>query len=95
MARRALDLQAPHWEELDEELLVADVAERLGQVQAATLALAGEEDVEEMQHLAKRFATEIPRARHATIAGAAHMPNLEQPADFDALVLPFLCETLG
>ena len=95
MVRRALELQAPHWEELDEELLVPDVAERLGQMRAPTLALAGEEDVEDMQELARRFAREIPRARHATIADAAHMPNLERPAVFDALVLPFLAEVLG
>lgn len=95
MVRRALELQAPHWEELDEELLVPDVAERLGEVRAPTLALAGEEDVEDMQELARRFAREIPGARHATIAGAAHMPSLERPAAFDAVVLPFLAEALG
>jgi pimeloyl-ACP methyl ester carboxylesterase len=32
----------------------------------------------------------LPDARRATIAGAAHGPNLEQPDAFDALVLPFL-----
>jgi 3-oxoadipate enol-lactonase len=95
MVRRALELQAPHWEELDEEPLVPDVAERLGEVRAPTLALAGEEDVWDMQELARRFAREIPGARHATIAAAAHMPNLEQPAAFDAVVLPFLGEVLG
>ena len=95
MVRRALELQAPHWDELDEELLVPDLAERLGDVRAPTLALAGEEDVEDMQELARRFAREIPRARHATIAGSAHMPSLERPEAFDALVLPFLGETLA
>jgi pimeloyl-ACP methyl ester carboxylesterase len=33
-------------------------------------------------------------ARHATIAGAAHVRSLEQPAAFDALVLGFLAEVL-
>ena len=92
MVRRALELQAPHWDDLDEELLVPDLAERLGEVRAPTLALAGEEDVEDMQELARRFAREIPRVQHATIAGAAHMPNLERPEAFDALVLAFLSE---
>ena len=95
MVRCALELQAPHWDELDEELLVPDIAERLGQVQAPTLALAGEEDVEDIRQLARRFAREIPRAWHATIAGAAHMPNLERPEAFDALALPFLSEALA
>jgi pimeloyl-ACP methyl ester carboxylesterase len=95
MQRRALDLQAPHWESFEEELLVPDVAERLGEVQIPTLALVGEEDVEDMHVLAERFANEIPQARHATIAGAAHMPNLEQPAAFDEVVLAFLAESLS
>jgi len=64
-------------------------------VGAPTLALAGEEDVPDMQELARRFAREIPGAQHATIEGAAHMPSLEQPAAFDALVLPFLREALA
>lgn len=95
MQRRAFDLQAPHWEHLDEDLLVPDVAERLGEVKAPTLALVGEEDVEDMHRLAEMFASEIPRARLATIAGAAHLPNLEQPAAFDKLVLEFLAGALG
>jgi 3-oxoadipate enol-lactonase len=95
MQRQALELQASYWERLDEDLLVPDIAERLGEVQAPTLVLVGEEDVEDMHALAGRFATEIARARLATIPGAAHLPNLEQPAVFDRLVLEFLADTLG
>jgi pimeloyl-ACP methyl ester carboxylesterase len=95
MQRRAFDLQAPHWEHLDEDPLVPEIAERLGEVQAPTLVLVGEEDVEDMHALAERLATEIPRARLATIPGAAHLPNLEQPAAFDKLVLDFLAGALG
>ena len=93
MQRHALEVQAPHWETLDEELLAPDVATRLGEIRAPTLVLVGDEDVDDMQALADRFTTEIPGARRATIAGAAHVPNLEQPARvFDALVLGFLAE---
>ena len=95
MVRRALDLQAPVWEQLAEELLVADIAERLHEVQAATLVFAGEEDVDDMQMIARRLAAEIPEARLATIPGAAHVPSLEQPAAFDACVLAFLAGALG
>jgi 3-oxoadipate enol-lactonase len=94
MQRRAFELQAPHWAHLDEALLVPDIAERLGEVRAPTLALVGAEDVEDMHALAERFASEIPGARRATIAGAAHLPNLEQPAAFDELVLEFLAGAL-
>jgi 3-oxoadipate enol-lactonase len=90
MQRRALELQAPHSEQLEEDMLVPDVAARLGEVQAPTLVLVGDQDVDDMQGLARRFAAEIPVARMATIRGAAHLPSLEQPAAFDELVLEFL-----
>lgn len=95
MQRQALELQAPYRERFDEDPLVPDIAERLGEVQASTLVLVGEEDVEDMHALAERFATEIPRARLVTIPGAAHLPNLEQPAAFNRLVLEFLAGALG
>ena len=95
MQRAALELQAPHWELLDEDLLVPDVAERLDEVEAPTLVLVGEEDVEDMHLLAQRFSAEIPRARLAKIPGAAHVPSLEQPAVFDELVHGFLADNLG
>jgi pimeloyl-ACP methyl ester carboxylesterase len=42
--------------------------------------------------LAEAMARRIPGARLATIRGAGHLSNLEQPAAFDAAVLPFLLE---
>jgi 3-oxoadipate enol-lactonase len=95
MQRAALELQAPAWDELDEDLLVPDVAERLADVRAPTLVLVGAEDVGDMHAIASRFVAEIPGARKATIPGAAHVPGLERPADFDALVLAFLADVLG
>jgi 3-oxoadipate enol-lactonase len=94
MQRHALELQGPRWSELDEDLLVPDVAARLGEVRAPTLVLVGEEDVEDMHRIADTLAASIPDARRATIPGAAHVPNLEQPAAFDALVLEFLADAL-
>jgi pimeloyl-ACP methyl ester carboxylesterase len=35
---------------------------------------------------------EIPEARRATIAEAAHLPNLERPEEFNRIVLDFLAE---
>jgi pimeloyl-ACP methyl ester carboxylesterase len=95
MQLRALELQAPHWDVLDEEMLVPDIGERLGAVQVPTLVLVGEHDVDDFQRLATRVADEIPDARLETIPGAAHVPNLEQPLAFDAVVLEFLEEALG
>jgi pimeloyl-ACP methyl ester carboxylesterase len=95
MQRRALELQAPHWEDGDEELLVPDVADRLGEVRAPTLVIVGEEDYDELQAVGRRLAAEIPDARLETIPDAAHIPSLERPELFDPLVLDFLANALS
>lgn len=90
MLRRALELQAPHWDQLDEDLLVPDVADRLGEVRAPALVLVGDADIDDMQRNAERIAAAIPRARLEPIADAAHLPSLERPGAFDGRALTFL-----
>ncbi|HZE28823.1 MAG TPA: alpha/beta fold hydrolase [Gaiellaceae bacterium] len=90
MQRRAYELQGEAEDE--EELLVEDVAQRLGDVRAPTLVVVGEEDQPDMHAIAERLAAEIPGARLATIAATAHVPSMERPGEFDELVLPFLRE---
>jgi 3-oxoadipate enol-lactonase len=89
MQRRASELQLPV-EEDEEELLVEDVAERLGEIKAPTLVLTGEEDRPDMQAIADRLASEISGARRGTSANTAHVPSMERTAEFDELVLGFL-----
>ena len=95
MQRRALELQVPVWDTADEEPLVDDVGERLGEIAVPTLVLVGEEDIPDIHRIAARLAASIPGARSGTIPRAAHVPHLERPADFDALVLPFLAEVFA
>jgi 3-oxoadipate enol-lactonase len=90
MQRCAYELQLPVWETAEEELLVGDVAARLGEVSARTLVVVGEEDMPDMHAIADRMVREIPGARRASIADTAHVPSLERPREFDELVLPFL-----
>ena len=40
------------------------------------------------------LAKEIPRARLVTVANAAHLPNLEHPDEFNAIVNEFLTAML-
>ena len=91
MQRRAYELGLAVQED-EEELLVEDLAQRLGEVSAPTLVLVGEEDQPDMLRIAERLEGEIPGARRATIAATAHVPSLERPREFDRLVLPFLGE---
>jgi pimeloyl-ACP methyl ester carboxylesterase len=89
MQRRVYELFLPVGED-EEELLVENLADRLGDVRAPTLVLVGEEDQPDMHAIAQRLAREIPGARLARIPGTAHVPSMERPREFDELVLPFL-----
>ena len=91
MQRQAYELQRDVAED-EEELLVEDLPQRLGDVQVPTLVLVGDEDQPDMHAIAERLAREIPDARSATIAATAHVPSMERPREFDELVLPFLRE---
>ena len=92
MQRRAYELQLPFENDAEEELLVEDVAQRLGEIKAPALVLVGEEDVPDILAIADRLAREIPGARRATIADAAHVPSMERPREFEELVLGFVEE---
>jgi pimeloyl-ACP methyl ester carboxylesterase len=65
-------------------------SERLGEVNVPTLVLTGDEDVPDIHRIADRLAAGIPGAERATMAGAAHLPSLERPDEFDRIVLAFL-----
>ena len=90
MQRRAFEL-ALACPEAQEEALVLDVGDRLGEISVPTLAIVGEHDVQDVHVVAERLESEIGATR-VTIAGAAHLPSLEQPREFDEFVLGFLAE---
>ena len=92
MQKRALELYAEVGDAAEEELLVADVADRLGEIRTPTLVLVGAEDVPDILAIADKLANEIPGARRATIADTAHVPSLERPREFEQLVLGFIEE---
>jgi pimeloyl-ACP methyl ester carboxylesterase len=93
MQRRAFEL-AVACPDAQEEALVLDVGDRLGEISVPTLVVVGDDDVEDMHVVAERLEREIGATR-VTIAGAAHLPNLEKPREFDELVLAFLAEVEG
>jgi len=89
MQRRAF-AQAEGHDDLRALRLDPPASQRLGEVRIPTLVVTGDEDVEDILVMGDRLARDIPGAERATIAGAAHLPNLEQPEKFDGLVLGFL-----
>ncbi len=66
---------------------------RLGEVRAPTLVVVGDADVADMFAIADRLEREIPGARQAVVAGAAHGLPLERPGELNRLLLDFLSES--
>jgi len=92
MQRRAYEL-ALAIEEDEEELLVENLADHLGEVRVPTLVVVGDQDQPDMHAISERLASAIPGARLARIPATAHVPSIERPREFDELVVPFLEET--
>jgi pimeloyl-ACP methyl ester carboxylesterase len=61
-------------------------------VRVPTLVLVGDLDLPDLAAIAESYEREIPGARRIVMHGAAHVPSLEQPEEFDRLVLDFLRE---
>lgn len=62
-------------------------------IRAPTLIIAGEEDKVYPPELARGMAKRIPGAELATLKGAGHLANLEQPDEFNRILLQFLKRT--
>jgi pimeloyl-ACP methyl ester carboxylesterase len=64
--------------------------DRLDTLAVPTLVLVGDLDQPDVVQASNHLAGHIPGAQHAVMAGTAHVPNMEQPAEFNRLVLDFL-----
>ncbi|HEV2237396.1 MAG TPA: alpha/beta fold hydrolase, partial [Ktedonobacterales bacterium] len=63
---------------------------RLGAIHVPTLIIAGDRDLPHILRIADALAAGIAGARQAIMPNTAHVPNMEQPAAFNQLVLDFL-----
>ncbi len=64
--------------------------ERLEEITAPTLVVVGDQDVPSVFDAVEVLMERVPNARKAVIHDAAHLPNLEHPDEFNAVVLQFL-----
>lgn len=90
MQYHAFTLPMP--EGADEQALQPPAITRLAEIRVPTLIVTGNLDLPEKLELSERLAASIPGARWEIIAGAAHMVNMEQPQEFNRIVLDFLRE---
>jgi 3-oxoadipate enol-lactonase len=64
--------------------------DRLYEIDAPALVIMSTLDPANSQAISRMLGQEIPGARLAVIEKAGHLPNLEQPADFNRLLRDFL-----
>lgn len=89
---RAIARENAHMLWIEEDLCETPppAADRLGNVQAATLVIVGDRDVGEIQAIADLIVGSIPGARKRVIADADALVNVRRPERFNRVVLDFL-----
>jgi pimeloyl-ACP methyl ester carboxylesterase len=69
-----------------------DSFKRLKEIASPTLVVWGDLDFPHVQERCALLARRIKGARSAVMPGTAHLPNLEQPKQFNALLEVFLMD---
>jgi pimeloyl-ACP methyl ester carboxylesterase len=64
--------------------------DRLAEILVPTLAVVGAHDLDAIEDTARRVSEEIPSARRVDWPDTAHLPSMERPGDFFALLPDWL-----
>ena len=72
-----------------------DVTDRLGEVRCPALVIAGESDPGTPVAMAQEIHAAIPSSEFAILRSASHLCNLEQPKEFNRVLLSFLDKVAG
>jgi len=64
--------------------------ERLAELQIPVLAIVGENDIQHVHAAVGVMQSKIPDCRHVTIKNAAHLPNMDQPEEFENILRNFI-----
>jgi pimeloyl-ACP methyl ester carboxylesterase len=91
MQRRAFELTAD-WDHVEELELDPPALDRLGELDVPTLVLTGNLDLDAIGIAGEALATRIPGARREVWSDTAHLPSLERPDDFRALLDAWLAD---
>jgi pimeloyl-ACP methyl ester carboxylesterase len=76
-----------HW---PEEPMTPPAFERLSGLDANVLFIVGDKDIAAVRDGARASADKVTRAKLETIAGADHLPQLEQPDRVNKLLVDFI-----
>ena len=91
MQRRAFELTAD-WDDVEEAEFSPPALERLADLRAPTLVLAGELDLDAIRDAARRIGEQAPNARSVHWRDVAHLPSMERLDDFYTLLTDWLHE---
>jgi 3-oxoadipate enol-lactonase len=72
-----------------------DVTARLGAVSCPALVIVGEQDPGTPVEMARAIHAALPQAELAILRSASHLSNLEQPEEFNRILLGFLDKAAG
>jgi len=89
MQLRAFEVTAD-WDDIEESELDPPALDRLAEVRAPTLILLGALDLDAIHDAARRVTEGIPDARRVDWPDTAHLPSMERPGDFLALLRDWL-----
>ncbi|MBI3089400.1 MAG: alpha/beta fold hydrolase [Candidatus Tectomicrobia bacterium] len=86
--RKALQLTS-------EAFLHYDIVDQISAIKAPTMVLVGSEDRLDPPHLSLEIYERIPGSEYVEILGSGHLPSMEQPEEFDRIVLTWLRRHAG
>jgi pimeloyl-ACP methyl ester carboxylesterase len=89
MQRRAFEVTAS-WDDIEERELDPAALDRLAEIRVPTLVLVGSLDLEAVHEAARRVTDGIAGARLVNWPDTAHLPSMERPDDFLALLRDWL-----
>ena len=78
------------WEGVEFTRLDPPAIERLGSLTTPTLVIIGSGDEAATQAIADDIANGIPGARKVVMPGLGHVPNMDEPDEFNRIILDFL-----
>jgi pimeloyl-ACP methyl ester carboxylesterase len=89
MQRRAFELTAD-WDDIEDRELEPAALDRLAEIGVPTLVLVGALDLQAIHDAARRVTDGIAGARRVDWPGTAHLPSMDRPDDFLALLRDWL-----
>lgn len=91
--RIVLDYACGHWTgKVSMRWSDPDPLGRFASLRMPSLIISGARDIPGFVNMADTYAESLPRAHRETLASSGHLPNIEQPELFNALLRAFLDE---